>query len=143
MKRPLGVTVLAVLYILSGIAGGIGTFLIYLRIDSLITQVRTAVGRTGPIPSDQVATVMYALLVVLALVSAVIFIIGTGLFTLEQWAWTLAIILSSGGLVIDGVAIVLGAASPVGLVPNILFSVVSLVYLFSPGVRWAFGGGDD
>jgi hypothetical protein len=139
MKRPLGVTVLAVLYILGGLGSGIITVLVYLRLDSIIAQARTNIGRTGPIPSDQVATVVYALFIVLALASALTFIIGAGLWTLEQWAWTLVVIMTSGGLVVNGVAVVLGAASPVGLIPNTLFSLVSLVYLLSPGVRGAFG----
>lgn len=140
MRRPIGITLLAIFYILGGIGGGIVTFSAYTHLDALLSAAQTNLARTIIIPGGQASTFVYSLLVLLAFISALIFIVGAGLWSMEPWAWTLAIAFTSGGLVVNGVTVVVGSVSFAALAGNSILSLVTLIYLLSPGVRQAFAG---
>ena len=141
MRRPLGITLLAFYYILAGVGGGLITWYLYTHADAPLNVVRLYYG--AEFQSVQIA--LYSILTVLAVISVLLFVIGTGLFSMEPWAWTLSIISESGNLVLLAVSfIAIPIPSPVNVEAasgcTFMFHLAILIYLLSPGVREAFAG---
>ena len=135
-KRPTGVTVLAVLDILGGIAGiGVGALLIgvaALASSSLVNQYPSLGSISG------ISSILYALgglsliLGILAIVLAIGFLGGKG------WAWTL-------GIVVGVISIIVSIAeTAIGFSTNIIgiiFQIIIIYYLMRPHVKAFFGKG--
>lgn len=135
-KRPTGVTVLAVLDILGGIAGiGVGALLIgvaALASSSLANQYPSLGSISG------ISSILYALgalsliLGILAIVLAIGFLGGKG------WAWTL-------GIVVGVISIIVSIAeTAIGFSTNIIgiiFQIIIIYYLTRPHVKAYFGKG--
>jgi hypothetical protein len=126
-QRPLGITILAVLAFISGalsILGGVAA----LGLGGFGIAAGEATGGT--------------LVIVLGLVSIVVGIVslafGYGAWTLQPWAWTL-------GVILEGITIVLAlvngflGSSWTSQISSIVIAGIILYYLFTPGVRAAFG----
>jgi hypothetical protein len=133
MKRPVGVTILAVIAIIYGIfslllalLGLLGSALL----ASGVGNVRYAAGTLA------YATISDAVLGILYLA------FGIGAFRLKGWAWTTGVV----ALVLDVVRQIVGvvihgfsASNIVGFIITIVIALVVLWYLFRPNVRAAFG----
>lgn len=116
-ERPTGVTIISLLIIVGGALGIIGGLLAVLSSDD------SALAGVG------IGTLIVAVAQL---------VVGIGLWTLQKWAWTLAILVLGIRIVVDLVAVFLGG--------NLLTVIVSLVingvllwYLFRPNVQRAFG----
>ena len=133
MKRPVGVTILAVIAILYGIfslllalLGLLGTGLAASGVGHVKYAVGTLVYATI---SDAVLGILYLAF-------------GIGAFSLKGWAWTagvvghvLEVVHQIGGVFIQG----LTASKIVVAVIVIVIALLLLWYLFRPNVRAAFG----
>jgi len=130
MKRPVGVTVLAVIAIIGGVLEIIGS-LPYL---GLTLGLR---GLTGPLASSTSAmaiTFGFGMLVIGILELA----FGVGALRLSHWAWTFGVTVFIISLVLTvGEMFVFGFVS--GLVLWAIIDVVVLAYLYTHSVREAFG----
>lgn len=115
-KRPIGVTVVAVLVLLSAL----GTIVFSIP----------ALGLGPPLSTAQI---------VLNLVfAAILLYIAYGLFTLKPWAWITTIVLE----VLNGIFAILAiAGAPAAPVPwiQLVIAIAVVAYLTRPRVREAFG----
>src|SRR5213594_2331911 len=128
MKRPVGVTILAVLTILFGILGLLSGLLLLAAsalIAAALPQYASVVG------------LVVAFAAVLTLISIVSIVAGVGLLRLRKWAWWLTIIVSILNIF---VSIGTYAVYPVGGFPfGIILWNIILIYLVL--VRRHFGMG--
>jgi hypothetical protein len=117
-KRPLGVTIVAILMIINGIiliASGIGG---------------VTAGAVMGIPFVGVASSVLIALGIAAL------IIAWGLITGKGWAWIVTVILSMISIIMSIIAIVGGNF---GAIINLIISGVILYYMYRPDVKAYFG----
>jgi uncharacterized membrane protein (DUF2068 family) len=135
MKRPLGVTILAILAIIGGILAIIGSLLLFLA-GGAIAGGAAATGTT-----HLSATVVLTQAVVALILGILDLVWGVGALRLRPWAWMLGIglgILYILSLVLN---IVLTGGVTTGDIVSAVISVIIIAYLFTPGVRRAFGRG--
>jgi uncharacterized membrane protein (DUF2068 family) len=130
----LGGTILSVLAIIGGIlslCGGIGLAFG----GSALTGALAAAGQSSAVSAGALAVSG-----VIAIVVGVLYLVlGVGLFQLKGWAWMLGMALSIVSLVIAVFEIALKYSTVSSQLIGMVFSVIILVYLFTPGVRAAFG----
>ena len=137
MKRPTGVTILAVIAIIYGVISLLVSLLGILGlvlIASGVTRVATTYGGTGNLTYAVIGDVILGTLYL---------VFGIGALRLKRWAWTTGVV----ALVLDalrqivGVAIVQGfsASKLVAVILTVVVAAVALWYLFRPNVRVAFG----
>jgi hypothetical protein len=144
MQRPTGITVLAILYFVSG-GLSFATSCFAMVVGSWLTA--TAV-RPGSVPALLAPGAAYrgehAFWLGLIGTGASLFklVAAAGLWTLQPWAWRLALIGGALKLVTHLLAVTRGAITPAGVV-GALGNVAALVYLFTPHVRRALSGVPD
>jgi uncharacterized membrane protein (DUF2068 family) len=127
--RPTGLTILALLFIIAGaftlLAG--------------ITTLEAALGRASvPILTDLEALFIPLGIEILCIAS---FVVALGLFTVKSWwVWLVAVVLSTIGLVVNVVSLVIPNMFPmVGAVVGIAINAIVLYYLSRRNVRQYFG----
>ncbi len=133
MKRPIGVTIIAVLAIIGGILGVLGS-LSLLGISGLGFLGGASSSATLASSSMIVGVVGFfgILLAVFQLV------VGFGALQLKSWAWTVGVAVYAISLLNQVVSLfTIGATASV--VAGVLVAAVILAYLFSHNVREAFG----
>ena len=138
MKRPTGVTILAVLAIVYGVFSLLIALLGVLGSALVVSGVGAAAIRFS-IGELVYATIADVVLGILYLA------FGIGAFSLRGWAWTAGVV----ALVLDALRQILGlffisgftATRAVGAAITIVIALVLLWYLFRPNVRAAFGSG--
>jgi hypothetical protein len=135
MKRPVGVTILAVLAIIYGI------FSLLLALLGLLGSALVALG-VGNVKYSA-GTLAYATITD-AVLGILYLAFGIGAFSLKRWAWITGVV----ALVLDVVRQIVGvvmhgfsASATVGFIITIVVAIVALWYLFRPNVRAAFGFG--
>lgn len=133
MKRPVGVTILAVIAIIYGI------FSLLLALLGLLGTALLASG-AGHVQYST-GTLIYATISD-AVLGILYLAFGIGAFSLKRWAWTTGVV----ALVLDVIRQIVGvvihgfsASNAVGFIITIVIAVVVLWYLFRPQVRAAFG----
>lgn len=137
MKRPVGVTILAVLAIIYGI------FSLLLALLGLLGSALLASGVAHRAVPYSAGTLAYA--TISDTVLGVLYLaFGIGAFQLKRWAWTTGVV----ALVLDVVRQIVGvvlhgfsASNIVGFIVTIVVAFVVLWYLFRVHVRAAFGFG--
>ena len=125
-KRPLGVTVLAILAVLGGILllfSGIGIG----SSPTLFTSMPN-MAYLAPIAAD--LGIVFIILGLIALVSAY------GLWTGKKWGWWITIIISALGVLLNLISLVSGSY---GAIVGIIIEVVILYYMTRPYVKAYFG----
>jgi hypothetical protein len=129
--RPTGLTILAVLFIIAGafslLAG--------------ITTLETALARaSGPILTDLEVLFIPLGIEILCIAS---FVVALGLFTVKSWwVWLVAVVLSTIGLVVNVVSLVIPnmfTIAVVGALVGIAINAIILYYLSRRNVRQYFG----
>lgn len=130
MKRPIGVTVIAVLAIISAVILLLGS-LSYLGVGGLFA----AFGTTAGVVAGGVAV---AFGIYMLLMGAVQLAFGVGALQLRTWAWTLGIALFAIALAVSIVQMLI-AGFTASLVVSALIDLAVLGYLYTGEVRHAFG----
>lgn len=137
--RPAGVTIIAILNIISGIVmllGGLG-----LAVASSILPTMTTL---DPNASGQMAlagllgaggAAIGGVMIILGIIS---FIVAWGLLKGKGWAWTVTIILSLVSIVMGVISLVAGNF---GSIVNIIIGGIVIYYLYRPHVKAYFGKG--
>ncbi len=135
MKRPVGVTILAVLAIIYGI------FSLLLALLGLLGLALAASGVGNVATRYSTGNLVYATISD-AVLGILYLAFGIGAFQLKRWAWTAGVVV----LVLDVVRSIVGvviqgfsASKIVGPSITIVITLVVLWYLFRPNVRAAFG----
>ncbi len=136
MKRPVGVTILAVIAIIYGI------FSLLLALLGLLGSALAASGAVNVASRYSVGTLVYATISD-AVLGILYLVFGIGAFQLKGWAWTTGIVALALDVVrqIVGVVIIRGlsASKIVGASITLVIAALLLWYLFRPTVRAAFG----
>lgn len=136
MKRPVGVTILAVIAIIYGI------FNLLLTLLGLLGSALLASGVGGNAAIKYSAGTLAYATVSDAVLGILYLAFGIGAFTLKRWAWTAAIVALVLEVVHQIVGLVIQGFSASKIVTTAIIVVVALLllwYLFRPNVRAAFG----
>jgi hypothetical protein len=130
-QRPIGVTILAVLAIIGGVLGILGGVLILLGGGIIAASGVEGAGAVG------------GLIIVFAVISIVIGVLylafGIGAWGLKPWAWMLGVIGAALSILSSLFQVIFLQSDFTSQIVSIVISVIILVYLFTPGVRQAFG----
>jgi len=145
--RPTGVTILAVLSIIAAIAfllGGavliglglvIGTYAASQITSSLATAGFSGLASLG---AGTIAAIITAIGAIALILGILYLAVGVGFLGGKGWAWTLGMIVSIIGIVLDGVQIGFGAYSNV---LGLIIGIIIVYYLTRPHVKAFFGRG--
>ena len=125
MKRPFGITVIAILALFSGLFGLCWPTLVF-----------TGSAFLGPIFGT--VGVIAGIFLIVGPILQLIFAFGA--FKLSSWAWYLGLI-STGVTVIGVVINLFDGASFWSAIWGSVWSVIIFIYLLTPKVRQAFGQG--
>ncbi len=133
-QRPAGVTILAVLQLIGGIAN------LLFGITSLFfggaIVVSGAAASTGsPAVIGPMMTLFGALFIAIGVFGLVL---SYGLLNLQQWAWKLAMALAAINVVTHLISLFQGSNVP-GAIVSMVISGLILYYLFRPNVKRGFG----
>ncbi len=129
MKRPIGVTILAILAIIGGLVQLFGG-LSFLGITALAVP-GMGVGSLAGGLGVTAGTVMIVL-------SVLGIVFGIGALMLKSWSWTLGVVLY-GVMLAANLILMFTAGLSTTLVVAAIIAAVVLAYLFAPSVRTAFG----
>ena len=138
MQRPPGITIVAIVYFISG-GLSLVTSCFAMVAGSWVTAIAVRPGYLSPLLVQGSAfRGEYAFWLGLIGTGTSLFklVAATGLWTLQPWAWKLAMIGGALKLVTHLVAVTRGAITPAGVVGT-LVNVAALVYLSTPHVRRA------
>lgn len=137
MKRPLGVTILAILALIGGILGILAGLAGLAGGALLSSGAAASYGVTATVAKDATIVMVWG---VVALVLGVLdIVLAIGLFRLSRWAWTLGLGLEALGILTAIIEVATGFSSIGSVVLGVIINLIVLVYLFTPGVRAAFG----
>ncbi|HMA37121.1 MAG TPA: hypothetical protein VKY74_21885 [Chloroflexia bacterium] len=131
MKRPVGVTILAVLAIIYGI------FNLLLTLLGLIGIGLAASGVAAVASKYDVGTLAYAAIWD-AVLGILYLVFGIGAFRLKSWAWTTGLVALVLELVRNIVGYFISGFGALSIITSVL-ALLLLWYLFRPNVRAAFG----
>ena len=138
MKRPTGITIIAILYMVLAILSLLWSGLVF-GVGGLSSLFGGLVG------AESVAAfgVSSGWAGFLGIVTAVVqFVVAFGLLAMKKWAWILALI-GVGLTVVQGV-VSLFAGGPFGFMCGglgLIIPIIILIYLLRPTIRGAFGVG--
>lgn len=127
-RRPTGVTVVAVLAALGGIAPL--AFGIVSLIGSAATLLSTA---------DSPALPIAIMGVIYLVIAAAHFFVAWALADLRSWAWWAAVLIAGGQVVVNVLAALGGNVGWAQAIGGSLIPLVVVLYLFRAPVRTAFG----
>jgi uncharacterized membrane protein (DUF2068 family) len=152
--RPTGVTILAVLFVIAGaftLLGGIATlvaipFVANVNPNVIGNEIQFNGQQPLLTPSDQttlaqgsgsILTVLGAVLIPLGIASLVV---AYGLFKAKSWSWTVAVVLSIIGVVVNVISLVTSNMGGItGALVGIAINAIVLYYLSRRNVRQYFG----
>ena len=127
-RRPVGVTIIAVLDIVVGVIALLGGILGFLGLELAGGRIPTVL--------DAVGGVLLGIAIILGLVAL---LVGWGLWTLRPWAYWTTIVLEILTIVDHLFGWLAHRLSTASLISNILIPVIIVVYLLAdPNVREAF-----
>jgi hypothetical protein len=135
MARPLGVTIIAILMAIGGIAmivAGVSA----LFLGSLIPLAGQTQDFAGNISSTMLGGFAVASGAVMLALGIASLVIAYGLFKGRGWAWTAAVVLSIIGIVMSVVSIVTGNF---GSIISLIINGIIIYYLYRPHVKAYFG----
>ncbi|CAN5571013.1 hypothetical protein BH18THE1_BH18THE1_05630 [soil metagenome] len=146
-NRPSGVTIVAVLAIVSGIILIVGAvFTIYLVpsiITSQLSNDMSELTSTNQLSPEFSTTLTGAIINIVYIVSSAAIALGIawfglawGLFTAKGWAWLITVILAIISVVFSIVSIM---GANITSIPIIIISGIILYYMYRPQVKSYFG----
>ena|ERR671936_887254 len=135
MRRPTGVTIIAVLMVIAGIVmiiAGVSAIVVAPFLPAAVPSQDLPTGLSATMLGG-IAVASGAFMLALGIAGLVI---AYGLFKGRGWAWTAAVVLSIISIVMSVVAIVSGN---LGSVISLIINGVILYYLYRPHVKAYFG----
>ncbi|HEY7733202.1 MAG TPA: hypothetical protein VIB07_00245 [Nitrososphaera sp.] len=135
-RRPTGVTIIAILNIIGGIIMLVGG-LVLVAAGSILPSLSTNTDLSG-VPAWLIGTAAIAVGIILIILGIISFIVAYGLMKGMSWAWTLTVVLSIIGIVLNAISL---ASGNFGGIISIIISAIILYYLYRPHVKSFFGKG--
>lgn len=132
-KRPTGVTIIAILNIISGIImliGGIALVAIGSVLPGALEEEMSGV------PAEMFGVFGVAMGGIILALAIFSFVVAYGLWSGKGWAWTLTVVLSVISIALNAISI---AGGNFGGIISIIISAVILYYLYRPHVKAYFG----
>jgi len=133
MRRPTGVTILAVLQLIYGLLGTL--------VSAIALFFGGLIAAGGAVSGDAQTAGVGGALIIITIISLVLsilaLIVSFGLFNLEAWAWTLTYVLQAISLVVYVVDLFMGE-NVGGAIFSIVISAEIIYYLNRPNVKSAF-----
>jgi hypothetical protein len=145
-KRPIGVTIIAILTIIGGIAlliGGLG----FIAFGGFLSTVSSEGGSTEVADIAALGMVPMILGIGMIIIGIIYLIVSYGLLKGKGWAWTITIIVMIIGIVIQIISAIstglltssLASALATHII-GIIISGIIIFYLYRPHVRAYFKG---
>lgn len=131
-SRPTGVTILAVLQLITSILSVIAGLTALFASDAISKQLSTGANVPPELAGGLPAGIGWLFL----LTGAIGLVLAWGLFTLKGWAWLITLIFQ--GLNIASHLASFGS-NPGGAILGIVIAAVIIYYLLTPEVKRAFG----
>jgi uncharacterized membrane protein (DUF2068 family) len=126
--RPLGVTIIALLTIIAGIA--------FLASGIMAVTVAPFLSSTGVNNNSMLTPVVSAATGVgLLILGIAYFVMAYGLLKAKGWAWTITVVLSCIGIALGFVSIVTGH---IGSIFSVVINGLILYYIYRPNVKSFF-----
>lgn len=149
-KRPMGVTIIAILIIIGGIVLLIGGItLVGLGALVSISSTETIQTEAGSIESAELSAlgmVPLVLGIVLLILGIAYLVVSYGLLKGKGWAWIVTVVVTIIGLIIQIISSIMAGSVTssviVGLGSNIIGIIISgiiIYYMFRPHVKAYFG----
>ncbi|MEM2806806.1 MAG: hypothetical protein QXU45_07495 [Candidatus Bathyarchaeia archaeon] len=134
-ERPFGVTVLAILEIISALFS-LGAGALMLMAAGFIGAIMGEMPGVPEVPGlgGLVAGMLIAIGVIMVILGLISFFIAYGLWTGKGWAWTLCLVFSIIGLILSILSL------PSGII-SLIINILILYYLTRPHVKAFFGKG--
>jgi hypothetical protein len=137
MKRPTGVTIIAILNIIGGIVMLFGG-LALVAAGSILPGLPMTDGELSQVPSWLIGTGAIAIGAIILILGIISFVVAYGLLKGAGWAWTVTVVLSIVTIVLNAISI---ATGNFGGIISIIISAIILYYLYRPHVKAFFGKG--
>jgi hypothetical protein len=134
-SRPTGVTIIAILNIISGIIGVIGG-VVLVTLGSLLPSVLEETGEMSGMPAVFVGAAGIGIGGVLIALGIFSFIVAYGLRTGKGWAWTLTVVLAIISIALNAISL---ASANFGGIISIIIDGIILYYIYRPHVKAYFG----
>jgi hypothetical protein len=125
VKRPTGITVLAVLAAIGGVFGLLGALALF--------------GLSGLVAATGLSGLVMITAIMLLAYSVMSLAFAYGAWTLKPWAWPLGVAAMALSVVTTLIGLVGGTQEITGAVISLAIAGVILYYLFTPTVKAAFG----
>lgn len=135
IRRPTGVTIMAILNIIGGIImliGGIAAA----AVGALLPSLPISESDLSGVPAMFLGAGAIAIGVILIILGILSFVVAYGLLKGMGWAWTLTLALSIISIVLNAVSI---ATGNFGGIVSIIISAIIIYYLYRPHVKAFFG----
>jgi hypothetical protein len=142
MNRPVGVTIIAVLQLLSSIIAlliGLGVLILKDAFVQTLSESPEFQQSAQDLPPGVLGGVATFTGVIILVASLIGFLLAYGLFTLKGWAWIVTLIFSALGILGNLSNIITGQANRGFAVIQLVISIVVIYYLLRPEVKRAFG----
>jgi len=141
MQRPIGITILAIFYLLGGVFDLVMSFFAMAAGDRLLEDTEATVDVTPALAPNLPLRGSLVFWIGLCGSGASLFKLcaGAGLWSLQPWGVQLALLRATVRLVSHLMAAIQGAITPSGIV-GVLVNGTILVYLSRPRVRQALSG---
>jgi hypothetical protein len=141
--RPLGVTIIAILTIIGGIAflvSGITAVTVALFLSGTCPNNNNIITSTGTsyiaIPQTLLVGLSAVTGAALLTLGIAYFVMAYGLLKGKGWAWTITVVLSCIGIAFGFVSIVTGH---IGAIFNVIINGLILYYIYRPHAKSFFG----
>ena len=137
VKRPTGVTIIAILNIIGGIImliGGIAAA----AVGALLPSLPISQSDLSGLPPMFLGAGAIAIGIILIIIGILSFVVAYGLLKGMGWAWTLTLVLSIISIVLNAISI---ATGNFGGIISIIISAIIIYYLYRPHVKAFFGKG--
>ena len=135
MNRPTGVTIIAILNIIGGIIMVIGG-IVLLAAGAILPSIPMTDSDLSGVPTWLIGGGAIAIGAITLALGIVSFIVAYGLLKGMGWSWTVTVVLSIIGIILNALSL---AAGNFGGIISIIISAVILYYLFRPHVKASFG----
>ncbi len=126
--RPFGVALIAILVAIEAI----------LQILAALAMFGVSTFGIFITPYIGVAAALFVIAGVALIIGIIELVVASGLWSMEKWAWTVAVAVVWIDLVFDAIGGFVNSQSWAAVFASIIIPVVVLIYLYQNGVRKAF-----
>ena len=128
--RPFGVSLIAILLMIEAI----------LQIIAGLALLGISMAGFFATPYIGAAAAMTVLGIIAVFIGIIQLIVSSGMWTLEKWAWIIAVAVCWVDVVFDVIGGIIKTQSFGAVFVSLIIPVIVLIYLYSGGVKKAFNG---